>query len=75
MTLQAASCWYRAWLGSCLAVHETFAGMGSMKCYGDMSITVRSGDDEGFLTCSPAWGSAVAPPQVIQFVRSHPIMA
>ena len=64
-------------LGSCLAVHETFAGMGSMKCYGDMSITVRSGDDEGFLTCSPAWGSAVAPPQVIQVdkSKSHPIMA
>lgn len=52
-------------LGSCLAVHETFAGMGSMKCYGDMSITVRAGDDEGFLICSPAWGSAVAPPQGI----------
>ena len=51
-------------LGSCLAVHETFSGMGNMKCYGDMSITVRAGDEEGFLTCSPAWGSAAAPPQV-----------
>ena len=59
-------------LGSCLAVHETFSGMGNMKCYGDMSITVRSGDDEGFLTCSPAWGSAVAPPQVIKVVILHP---
>lgn len=57
-------------LGSCLAVHETFAGMGSMKCYGDMSITVRAGDDEGFLVCSPAWGSASAPPQVSCWITS-----
>ena len=42
---------------------ETYSGNGSMKCYGDMSITIRI-DGEGFLDCQPAWGSPAAPPQV-----------
>merc|ERR1711978_444920 len=44
---------------------ESFHGMGSMKCYGDMSITLGSQDGEGFLDCQPAWGSPAAPPQGI----------
>jgi len=47
-----------------LAVEESFSGMGFMRCYGDMSITVRI-DGEGFLDCKPAWGSPAAPPQGI----------
>merc|ERR1712241_1325402 len=44
---------------------ESYHGMGSMKCYGDMSITLGGNEDEGFLNCQPAWGSAAAPPQGI----------
>merc|ERR1719304_125294 len=47
-----------------LAVEESFSGMGFMRCYGDMSITMRI-DGEGFLDCKPAWGSPAAPPQGI----------
>ena len=44
-------------------MEESFSGMGFMRCYGDMSITMRI-DGEGFLDCKPAWGSPAAPPQV-----------
>ena len=47
--------------------NETYQGMGSMKCYGDMSITIRI-DGEGFLDCQPAWGSPAAPPQVHHWI-------
>merc|ERR1719367_1081329 len=50
---------------SVLGADESYHGMGSMKCYGDMSITLGGGEDEGFLDCQPAWGSAAAPPQGI----------
>ena len=39
--------------------------MGSMMCYGDMSITLGGQEDNGFLDCQPAWGSPAAPPQGI----------
>ena len=42
---------------------ETFSGSGFMRCYGDMSISLRI-DGEGLLDCQPAWGSPAAPPQV-----------
>merc|ERR1712183_67333 len=48
--------------------NESFQGEGTMACYGDMSITfgkAGSGEDEGFLDCQPAWGTASAPPQGI----------
>ena len=51
-------------IGLAAAVHESYHGVGSMVCYGDMSISIRSQDDQGFLICQPAWGSAAAPPQV-----------
>ena len=38
--------------------------MGTMACYGDMTVTLGSNDGEGFVDCQPAWGSAAAPPQV-----------
>merc|ERR1711874_778599 len=50
---------------SVLGADESYHGMGSMKCYGDMSITLGGGEDEGFLDCQPAWGSPAAPPQGI----------
>merc|ERR1711862_996449 len=43
---------------------ETFSGSGFMRCYGDMSISLRI-DGEGLLDCQPAWGSPAAPPQGI----------
>ena len=52
-------------LCSLLSGDESYHGMGSMKCYGDMSITLGGNEDEGFLNCQPAWGSAAAPPQGI----------
>ena len=35
-------------------------------------FNVRAGDEEGFLTCSPAWGSAAAPPQVNLLLKQAP---
>merc|ERR1712223_16773 len=32
---------------------ESYHGMGSMKCYGDMSITLGGNEDEGFLNSQP----------------------
>ena len=51
---------------------ESYHGMGSMKCYGDMSVTLGSEDGQGFLDCQPAWGSAAAPPQVSSVHRPRP---
>ena len=44
---------------------ESYHGMGSMMCYGDMSVTLGGNEGEGFLDCQPAWGSPAAPPQGI----------
>merc|ERR1739842_31720 len=44
---------------------ESYHGMGTMKCYGDMSVTLGGNDGGGFLDCQPAWGSPAAPPQGI----------
>ena len=57
-----------------LAADETYQGMGSMKCYGDMSLTIRN-DGEGFLDCQPAWGSPAAPPQVGFKINSSEIQS
>merc|ERR1712189_31409 len=47
--------------------NESFSGSGSMKCYGDISISFdrSAGEGEGFLDCRPAWGAPSAPPQGI----------
>merc|ERR1711973_443907 len=54
-----------ACISSSVLGDESFHGMGSMKCYGDMSITLGGQEDNGFLDCQPAWGSPAAPPQGI----------
>merc|ERR1719219_353984 len=50
---------------SVLGADESYHGMGSMMCYGDMSVTLGGNEGEGFLDCQPAWGSPAAPPQGI----------
>eukprot|EP00091_Calanus_sinicus_P001708 TRINITY_DN1172_c0_g1_i2.p2 TRINITY_DN1172_c0_g1~~TRINITY_DN1172_c0_g1_i2.p2 ORF type:complete len:141 (-),score=43.73 TRINITY_DN1172_c0_g1_i2:31-453(-) len=57
-------------ISSCLVLaNESFSGMGSFACYGDMSITFdkssSAGEGEGFVDCQPSWGSPSAPPQGI----------
>merc|ERR1712037_1029930 len=52
---------------------ESWSGSGTFACYGDMTVTMdKSGskaegpiDGEGSIDCTPAWGSAAAPPQGI----------
>merc|ERR1711910_246588 len=53
---------------SCIVLgNESFHGMGTLACYGDMSITFdrASSSGEGLVNCRPSWGSASAPPQGI----------
>jgi len=62
-------------LGSLALVQadESWSGSGTFACYGDMTVTMdkinskTNGpiDGEGSIDCTPAWGSAAAPPQGI----------
>ena len=52
-------------LVSTVLCEEHYHGRGTMKCYGDQTITLDKllGTGTGSIDCVPSWGAASAPPQ------------